>query len=313
MSESLRESVKAAYDEVVNNVAPETKIEEIESEQTEDQQEPSSPPEPEIEAPVHWANDDREVFKSLDKKGRDFLLRRHKEMEAAHTKKMQERAEDIKTAENYRKIIQPHEGYIKQIGFDPLEAVNKLIGAEIKLRMGSAPEKVAILQDLAKQYGVQFNNSDTQPEVDEKTRLIFHELQEQKNTLMQLKHEKEQAENRTLLNHIQSFASQTDEKGLPKYPHFETIKADMGLLMQNGKAESLEDAYEQAIFLNKSLRDEYIMRQNKPEARKKAGASGDANFNVKSESTAKLSDARPDETLRQTLKRAMDEQKRKRI
>lgn len=317
MSE-LRDSVKAAYDQVVNDEKPEIKIVEEAPQELEKEVSthdtpvtPETPQEPEIEAPIHWASEDREVFKALDQKGRQFLLRRHKEMEASHTKKMQEHADKIKSADEFSKVIEPHRDYIKKIGFDPMEAVNKLISAEIKLRMGSAPEKVAILKNLAQQYGVQFNNSDTDPEIDEKTQLIIQELQEHKSAIMEFKHEKEEAEKRVLINHINEFSSKKDDKGNLLYPHFETLKTEMGFLLENGKALSMEDAYEQAIFLNKDLRSEWVLRQNKTiePTVKKTVSSKDANFNVKSVANAKMSESKPNEDLRQTLKRAMAAQK----
>lgn len=313
MTETLRESVKAAYDEVVNNAVPETETEETEPEQAEDQQDPPSPPEPEIEAPSHWANDDREAFKSLDKKGREFLLRRHKEMEADYTRKNQAHADILKKAEGLQKVLEPHDAYIRKIGFEPSQVIDKLLGAEIRLRMGSPAEKRAIIKQLSQEYGIPLDDNATQPEVDQQTQIILQKIDETERTVLQLKKEREAEERRALQNHIDNFSSQVDEKGLPKYPHFETVKARMGKFLKDGEAASMEDAYEKAIFLNKDLRDEYLLRQNKIEAKKKVVASKDASFNVKSDSTSMMSDSRPDETIRQTLKRVIGEQKTKRI
>lgn len=318
MTETLRSAIEAAYDGTNSNAPSPEQEPEITSTQEEETPEGGGSPsmsEPEIEAPTHWASDDREVFKSLDKRGREFLLRRHKEMESSHTKKMQDHAEKIKRADHFTKIIEPHEAYIKQVGFDPMEAVEKLINAEMKLRMGSSEEKAKILQNLAKQYGIQYfanQNNDTQ--ADEKTQFILQKIQETENSVRQIKHEKEQAENRALTKHVLDWAAQTDGKGLPKYPHFETVRSKMGMLMANGEAENLDEAYDSAILLNKDLRNEYILRQNGAnDAGKKKPVSKDASFNVKSDSTSKMSEPPKKESLRETIARALDTQNNKRI
>lgn len=170
MTDNLRAALDASYEEVVNDVPPpEPQVTDIPPADKVEEPEGLSPDpseqtiEPEIEAPSHWASEDREVFKALDKKGQNFLLRRHREMEAGYTKKLQSHSEDVKIAESYRKKLTPHEGYIKQIGIDPMDAFEKLISAEIKLRTGSPQEKAALLQNLDKQYGVQFDSNATQP------------------------------------------------------------------------------------------------------------------------------------------------------
>lgn len=320
MSDNLRAALDAAYEEVVNDVPPtEPQVTEIPPADKVEEPEGSAPYvpsdqpiEPEIEAPIHWASEDREVFKALDKRGKDILLRRHKEMEAGYTKKLQAHSEDVKIAENYRKMINPHEGYIKQIGIDPREAFEKLIGAEIKLRTGSPQEKAALIQNLAKQYGVQFEQGETQPEIDPQIQAIFQKLQKQEQTLLQIQQEKEEAEKRVLLSQINNFSTEKDEKGGLKYPHFETLKAEMGFLLEHGRAVSMEDAYKKALRLNEDLHNTDNLRQNRDtEPKRKTLDSKNASFNVKSEVSAKLSEPTKNLSLREQLAQAMDAQSNK--
>lgn len=319
MSDNLADDIKAAMNKVDNDVQTtqdqeSSSIPENEgvSDDGSNASSPSSQPEPEIDAPTHWANEDREVFKSLDPKGRDFLLRRHKQMEADHTRKLQAHAETLKIAERYQKVLAPHQDYVKQLGIDPDEAYSKLVGVERTLRTGTAAQKQAIFQNLAKQYGVQYEHDDTQPEIDEKTQFIFNKLDQQEKIIMQMKQEKESSERQGLQNHINEFSSQVDEKGLPKYPHFETLKVRMGKFLKDGEALSLEEAYKKAILLNDDLREGHISSQNRNvEAKKRTVASSDATFNVKSGSTSKISDPKKDLSLAESIKLAMDAQKSK--
>jgi hypothetical protein len=323
MNDTLGDDIKAAMDKVSNDVqptqsqesnsTPENNIEVGSGEDGNASLSSSPSPEPEIEAPTHWASEDREVFKSLDSKGRDFLLRRHKQMEADHTKKLQAHAETLKIAERYQKVLAPHQDYVKQLGIDPDEAYSKLVGVEKILRTGTAAEKKDIFQKLATQYGVQFQHDDTQPEIDHKTQLIFQKLEQTEKSLLQLKQEREYEVQRGLQSHINEFTSRVDEKGLPKYPHFEILKVRMGKFLEDGEALSLEEAYEQAIMLNKDLREGYLSSQNKNiEAKKKSLASKDEIFNVKSRHTSNTSDPKKDLSLDQTIRQAINAQKTKR-
>lgn len=321
---SLRDEVLAAYDKQIRTDTPEELpqediqevIQEESQERSDDDKEnvaqdvEESVEEDDIEAPSHWAKEDQEVFKSLDGKGRDFLLKQHKSMEASYTKKMQSLADERKIAETFRKTVSPHENYLKQLNIDPIQAFEKLMAAEMRLRMANPHEKGAILHDLAKQYGANFDPQAPQvqaPQIDERTQLIYDELNRQKSYLMNLEQERQKAETATHEKTIHEFSSTKERDGTLKYPHFETVRKDMGELINLGKADSLEDAYEKAILLDKNLRKEYMNRYNKnDEARTKAVSSKKAGFNVKSGSTSQISDPKQQLSLRETIARAME-------
>lgn len=57
---------------------------------------------------------------------------------------------------------------------------------------------------------------------------------------------------------IKSFAETKDEKGNPKFPHFEQVRATMGRLLDAKLAATLEDAYDKAVFQDSTLRDQII-------------------------------------------------------
>src|SRR5258708_39125559 len=98
MSE-LSEALLEAYETHVEDVVVEEKPEPSEEKQVEpvEEQVESAPSESEdtiaqpsddeeeIRELKNWNKNDKEIYKSLDVKGREFLLRRHREMEKAHT------------------------------------------------------------------------------------------------------------------------------------------------------------------------------------------------------------------------------------
>jgi hypothetical protein len=319
MSKSLHQSVTDAYEEVAAANEPVEPTEQEHVEEVKDVEEaPREAAEPiqedEIDAPEHWASEDRDVFRALDKRGKSFLLRRHKEMEAAHTRKLQALAEETKIAESFKKTVGPYESYLKQLNIEPTQAFEKLIATEMRLRMANPHEKAALMNELARQYGVQLQGGEA-PQVHDQTKAIFDELNNHRAYLIRLEQEKKNQEVQSLHNQISTFSSAKDENGNLKYPHFETIRHDMGALMNAGKAATLEEAYEQAIWINPELRRTFIERQSADrkvgeEVRQKTAASKKAGFNVKASGSEKIKDAKPALSLNETIRRAMEEHER---
>lgn len=326
MSESLRDQVEEAYDKSINQEAEPITVEntvvedspEVEVAPEEVQPEVEEVVEPEIIAPEHWAAEDKEVFNSLDARGREFLLRRHKDMEAAHTKKQQELADKRKQVEGVLKAVEPYEDYLKRNGLSREEAVNKLLATAQRLDESNPQDKVAILQNLARDYGVQLGNQEEAEPLSHEAQLLLDKINriEADNYRLQEAHRlREEAlrwkEESSLQSVIEDFSSQKDENGNPKYPHFDALREDMGLLLNAGKAQSLEEAYESAIYLNRDLRTEYNLRQynkDKQEAenRKRVEASKRAGFNVKSAPVAQTSDPKEALSLRDEIRRNIE-------
>jgi len=318
MTDSLRNQVEAAFDKD-QEISQEEQVEDVQSDEepetghlpndsTESEEPEQATVEDEINAPEHWGIDDKEMFKALDNRGRDFLLRRHKQMEADYTKNKQALAEEQKIAESFKKAVTPYESYLKEIGLNPQEAFEKLLATEMRLRMVSPKEKAQILQNLAQEYGAEFDPNAEPIQIDEATQRIYDELNRQKSELMQLKQEREFTQKRSIDSTIESFANQKDDKGILKHPHFETLRDQMGKLLNSGLAGNLDEAYERAIYLQSDLRDEYISRhtnKDKQEAdtRQKTLASKRAGFNVKSGASSQITDPKEKLNLRQQLER----------
>jgi hypothetical protein len=317
MSKSLHEELSAAYDastsaEPTAEIAQEVVEEVVEKEEPEYAAlEPhQEAPEADIHAPEHWASEDKETFKSLDTRGKNFLLKRHKEMEAGFTKKQQLLSEEARFGESFRRTLTPHEAYLKSLNIDPLEAFNKLMSTERVLRTGTKEEKAIMMHNLAKQYEADMSIS-VDP-LQYQNQVTLQKLQEIEQRMRNLDEQKNQEINAVYKSQIESFAGTKTEKGAPKYPHFETVRSDMGLLMSAGKSETLEEAYEQAILLNAALRKEYIASQHRAEVdQNKVAASKKAGFNVKSGSGGTITDPRKELGLRETIRQALEAQNRR--
>jgi hypothetical protein len=335
MTNSLREALEGAFEKHENieeERAEDTKIEEpesVEEDEGELEQAASAPEkeseeedvveekvaassEPELAAPDNWSVRDKEMFNKQGVEGKEFLLRRHKEMESSFTKKNMEFSDEIKFLKTFKDKLSPFEPYLKQNNIDPLQAFENLLATEMRLRNSSAEEKANLLRQLALDYGAQYNPSDSEQPIDYQQQAYLDKLYKLEEKLNSFERDKTQSEQTYYQKTIESFANSKDENGKPKHPYFEDVKSDMAMLLSAGRAETLEEAYNQSIFLNPSLRSDIIMRQSNNERRiadkkVKTEAAKRAGFNIKSSGQASYKEQPKQLGLRDTLSQIYDD------
>ena len=166
-----------------------------------------------------------------------------------------------------QKAIDPFRATIQSLGVQPEQAIQSLFVADHKLRYGSPEDKARTFQNLAKEYGVDLNLA--QPDQDEWVDPNVSALQNQLRQLQEQIYAREQAErmreSENLQSEIQRFASD------PAHAHFEAVKTHMSALLQSGVAKDLQDAYDQAIYANPTIRTQVLAQQQaETEAKRKA-------------------------------------------
>jgi hypothetical protein len=234
--------------------------------------EPEKPAAPAIEAPQHWAAQDKELFGKLSPDGQKFLLDRHKAMEGDYTRRMQEIAPLRKSAEQW----QP---YLQQIGTTPEQAFQALIGAEYTLRTGTPEQKQQALRQLMADYKITLDQAPQQ--VDEYVDPQVAALKQRLEQFEAWKTSREQAEQQQLRQQqdrhqaelqstITNFASEKTEAGSPAHPHFEAVKNAMAALIGSGEAPDLKTAYDMAVWARPDLRQQLLTAQQEAAAKKAA-------------------------------------------
>lgn len=178
----------------------------------------------------------------------------HKRDEDVNTAKAQW---DTKAARlnRYDEILAPHKDAWAVQGLDDHQAVARLVAAEKVLRETPAQ---GILY-LAQSYGVDLRSlvgqpgAPAQPQAQAATAdPVLTQLQSQVQTLQEALEKQSQTASQASLAQaqaqIQSFA--TDPANL----YFENVKDDVALLLESGRAQTLKDAYEMAIWANPETR-----------------------------------------------------------
>lgn len=222
-----------------------------------EQEEAAEPEEPAIEdrAPSSWKREVAEKWGELPAEARAEIQRR----EADYHKGIEQYKQYAGIGHEVEKAITPYLQNIQAAGVAPIEAMQKLFEADHMLRNSTAEQKAQYFSHLAQEYGIDLATVQPPEPVDP----AVLELRKQNQELQRFQRSVVERENQTALSEIERF--QND----PANVHFEAVKDDMSLLLQSGKATSLKDAYEMAVWMRPDIRKSLVEEQ-RTEAEKTA-------------------------------------------
>jgi hypothetical protein len=272
----LREQLEAAFeaDETQTEaVAQEAPTEAVETapdapERVRDEQgkfareEPQVPEElkPERRAPSSWKPDAQAAFLKADR-GEPLTPQEIKILTAEAERResdFHKGVESFKThaqkARQYEQVVAPYAQNFQQLGLDAPTAIQKLLEADHKLRHSSPQEKAQYLAHLANQYGVSLGQVQNPQNNDPQMQYLVNELQQLRQTQQMWQNSIQQQEQAKANHELTEFASGGKT-------HFEAVRNDMADLLETGKAQSLEQAYEMAIWMRPDVRQTLIEQQ----------------------------------------------------
>lgn len=237
------------------------------------------------------------------------LIRREQDVEKGFTKFDEER----NFGKQLKELATPYLPIIRAEGGDINKAFSSFLDTAYKLRTKNPQEKGQILMQLAREYGADLSQANTQ-QAQVPFNPVLHQVQQElqglKGTIEQEKALKKQQEDEATQRQIDAFRSD------PKNTHFDTVKAHMAALLTGGLAKDLQDAYDQAVHANPQTRSTLLEQSSaqaeekrlaeqkaKAEAAKKAGSSVRGSPGVAALKNGKIEHA----SLRDTLKAAYAE------
>lgn len=222
-----------------------------------------------LEAPEHWAAKDKELFSSIPKEGQEFLLRRHKEMEADYTRNKQELSETRKQVDEIGQHIKPFEQFAQQQGMTTNQLVAQWAQAQNMLLQGKGKE---LLHGLAQMYNIDIGPTPEQGEEDPRIARLNETVAELQNRLNQTNQTIQTSTVNTMQERLNQFAEQKDEKGNLLHPHFDDVMEDMTYLAkiekQQGRTPDINKIYERAVWMNPEVREKILASQREAEAEK---------------------------------------------
>ena len=196
--------------------------------------------------PASWKKEVHELWNTADDRLKEYAWQREEQMR----KGVEPLLSKAQFADSMNQAIEPYMNTIRGLGLTPDQAVSALMQADSILRTGAPQQKLAYLHQLAQQYGIDLTgmvdpNAMPQQNPSYQFTPILNEINNLKGELNGWKQQQEAVQNQALLGEINAFAQKAE--------HFEEVRETMIPLLQNGLAQTLEDAYDKAIRLNPEI------------------------------------------------------------
>jgi hypothetical protein len=172
--------------------------------------------------------------------------------------------EEFKThaqkARAYESVVEPYRKTIESLGVDAPTAIGKLLQADHTLRFGDPATKQMYFAQLAQSYGIDIGTLQNPPQVDQQTQYLMNQINSLQEKQNQYYNSVQQQEQSRASDEITQFASDG-------HAHYDAVRGDMADLLETGKAKSLKDAYDMAVWMRPDIRQSLIEQQRAEERR----------------------------------------------
>jgi len=206
---------------------------------TTEQQAATETPQESIRPPASWSAAAKAKFATLDPDVQREVLKREQDVE----KGFRDRANELKRYQPLEDILAPRRALWAAQGLDETQAIKTLLAAQDLLEKN--PQQG--LEFLAKSYGVSLAQPQGQPDT----------AQPQGNSpqydqllakFSQLEQRLQEAQSAPVVSQVESFFSD------PKNLYAENVRQDMAVLLREGRAKDLPEAYEMACWMRPDIR-----------------------------------------------------------
>jgi hypothetical protein len=244
------------------------------------EQQPTAAAKPHDTAPNTWTKEGKAEWATLSERARQEIHRR----EADFHKGIGQYKDAAGFGSQMAQELLPFQETINKAGIHPREIIKTLGPVWSTLTTGTPEEKTQVLLRVAKDFGINIaaagsetsQPSTAAPQADPIVAALQQELKEIKGHLTTKERERAEAEYSAEVERVNAWGSD------PKRPHFNAVREDMAVLIDSGRAQGLDDAYDKAIWINPEVRASLLAAQEKERedkakadaaaARKAAGA-----------------------------------------
>lgn len=164
-------------------------------------------------------------------------------------------------ARAYDQVITPYRDYLQTLGVDAPTAINTLLNADKTLRTGDPATKAAYFAKLAQEYGIDLGQVQQPAPVDPNTQFLMQQMNSLRQQQELWQNQIQQQERARAEAELSEFAV-----GKPYYP---SVRSDMADLLESGKAKTLSEAYDMAVWMRPDIR-QTLIEQQLAEAQRKA-------------------------------------------
>lgn len=235
------------------------------------------------EPPANWSAAHKETFKKIPPEAQEFVLQRHRDMEADYTRKTQEAAAFRRDYEPIQQMVQPFEQQMRAAGFTPATLFQAWMNVERALTTGNG---LAVVKDMVSKYNIDtrqlarelglsapgagttippdpaISNGADPIQLPPEFIKVLQTLDQRQAQIEQNFTAQQQAayreQERRVMNTIDAFRDAKDPSGNPLHPHYDELENDMLAILEGrrkmGQEPSLEELYDQAVWANTSTR-----------------------------------------------------------
>jgi len=236
--------------------------------------------------PKSWAKETAELWSKIPPEAQEQILHREKQMLDG----LEQYKGDAGLGRQLREVITPYKAMLQAQGIDEPKAVQTLLNAHYRLTNGTPIEKAQYFATLAKSYAIDLQGL-PQGQEQQNVDPVVRELQEKVNALQSGLTAREQASFNEAKARVSQQVAEFAEN--PKNVYFDEVADDIIKLI--GTGESLESAYEKAVWANPVTRAKEIARvqtENEKSLREKAAAEAKAalratSSNIRTRDTSK--------------------------
>ena len=202
------------------------------------------------------------------------MIETEKAMAGAHTKRSQEIAP-------FRQAVEEWQPYLDQTSQSAPQVFKTLMATEYSLRTGTQEQKLGVIDQLMRAYGVALPQALTDPGVadgsaDPEMLSLRQQLGETNGELQAFKAQMhngaqeraatdQQSQVDAYTREIEVFAEAKSDGGKLLHPHFEEVRIEMGrqsaTQLEEGKQPTLAGLYDSAIWTVPSVREKLIAKQ----------------------------------------------------
>ena len=227
-----------------------------------------------IDAPENWSLKDQTTFRDQPRAAQEWMIETEKAMAGAHTKRSQEIAP-------FRQAVEEWQPYLDQTSQSAPQVFKTLMATEYSLRTGTQEQKLGVIDQLMRAYGVALPQALTDPGVadgsaDPEMLSLRQQLGETNGELQAFKAQMhngaqeraatdQQSQVEAYTREIEVFAEAKGDGGKLLHPHFEEVRIEMGrqsaTQLEEGKQPALADLYDSAIWAVPSVREKLIAKQ----------------------------------------------------
>lgn len=168
--------------------------------------------------------------------------------------------------------IRPYEAMIRAANTNPQSVIRDFMNTAYQLKTGTPESKIAVMLEIAGNYGVDLTNLQVaaeqqaadRPQIDPKVA----ELENKVTSFQKMFEDQKRAEAQRQYAELQNETTAFSQK--PENRFYEKVKLDMAALIESGRAEGLQDAYDKAVWANSEVRAVLLSEQKAAEQKQKA-------------------------------------------